>query len=171
MFRRPSKNTGVNLLGILAIILAAVLAGFLLTKFIVYPVMLGTFTPKIEQSAPQVTPDSSSDTEKAEKKTDAADDAQAREPSNDKAAADSDKGKAAEPVTSGYCIQFGSFTTKAAADELVSQLSASGIKASAIEKDGSFKVVGEIFGEKEAARTAAAAIDRTIYSDIFITDI
>ncbi|MDD2217125.1 MAG: SPOR domain-containing protein [Eubacteriales bacterium] len=168
---RPGKNTGVNLLGILAIILAAALAGFLLTKFIVYPVILGTFTSNAEQSNPQIKEDVG-DTAKSQEKKDVTDaNKQADEQSAKKSTPDAGKDTAAETVKSGYCIQFGSFATKTAADELISELSASGIKASAVEKDGSFKVIGEIFGNKEEARTAAASIDKTIYTDIFITDI
>ena len=168
---RKNNNTGVNVLGIAAIVLAAIVAGFLLTEFVVYPVMLGVSGPVLEQKDDKSTnPDAGTDS--------ATGDAQKQEPvgSGDKSqenasAQTQTPSNDGQPKQSGYCIQFGSFTTKAAAEVLLSQLTAGGIKASVLEKDGNFKVVGEIFSDKATAAAAMANVDRTIYSDIFVTNI
>ena len=65
-------------------------------------------------------------------------------------------------------IQFGSFSTKAAAKERASELKDEGIKTSVIEKDDCYKVVGEIFSTKDKAKTAMADID---YDGVFVTEL
>ena len=71
----------------------------------------------------------------------------------------------------GYSVQFGSFTTKASAEELEKELKTYGIVSQILEKDGMFKVVGQLFDTKEAAKEAMVSIDRNIYSDVFVTKI
>ncbi len=165
------SNTGVNLLGIVAIVLAAIVAGFLLTEFIVYPVMLGTSSPISHQEGKNnEAADTGTDptTQIAPQKTAAGNGEQTQQSTSGQTQTTPDKLKTQQ---SGYCIQFGSFATKEAADTLLAQLAAGGIKASVVEKDGTFKVVGEIFSDKAAASAAMAGVDRAIYSDIFVTNI
>ena len=69
-------------------------------------------------------------------------------------------------------IQFGSFSSADAAGELLNELKNSGIDASVIQKDGLFKVVGQIFADKESALGSKASIDALTgakYSDAFVT--
>lgn len=165
------SNTGVNILGIVAIVLAAIVAGFLLTEFIVYPVMLGVSGPVSEQkenknagtdTGPSPTVPNTQQQTPAEngEKTQQSNSSQTQTTPGEM-----------QTQQSGYCIQFGSFTTRAAANTLLAQLTAGGIKASVLEKDGNFKVVGEIFSDKATAAAAMAGVDRAIYSDIFVTNI
>lgn len=69
----------------------------------------------------------------------------------------------------GYCIQFGSFATKLSAESLVSELKTSGINAEIIEKDGAFKVVSQLFEQKEQAVATMNTFAGTKYGDAFIT--
>lgn len=70
---------------------------------------------------------------------------------------------------SGYALQYGSFSSNAAAQQCVNDLASKGIKTEIIEKDSSFKVIGEVFDTKEEAES-----HKETYSsgeDIFITEI
>lgn len=70
----------------------------------------------------------------------------------------------------GYCIQFGSFSTRLSAENLVNQLNNSGITAEIIEKDGAFKVVSRIFEQKEQAAATMNLLSGTEFTDAFITE-
>ncbi|QHI71061.1 SPOR domain-containing protein [Aminipila terrae] len=76
---------------------------------------------------------------------------------------------AATTTPAGYCIQFGSFTTKLSAESLVSELKTSGITAQVVEKDGAYKVVSQLFEQKEQAVATMNTLTGTKYSDAFIT--
>lgn len=69
----------------------------------------------------------------------------------------------------GYCIQFGSFSTKLSAESLVSELKTSGINADIIEKDDAYKVVSKLFEKKEQAVATMNSLVGTKYVDAFIT--
>lgn len=68
----------------------------------------------------------------------------------------------------GYCIQFGSFSTKLSAENLVSELKTSGINAEIIEKNGAYKVISKLFEQKEKAVATMNTLVGTKYSDAFI---
>ncbi len=70
---------------------------------------------------------------------------------------------------SGYCIQFGSFSTKNSAETLVTQLKGSGINAEIIEKDGAFKVVSQLFEQKEQAVATMNSLTGEQFADAFVT--
>lgn len=74
-----------------------------------------------------------------------------------------------QPNESGYCIQFGSFSTNLSAESLVSELKTSGIDAEVIEKNGAYKVVSQLFEDKEKAVTTLNSLVGTKYVDAFIT--
>ncbi|MHC1722411.1 MAG: SPOR domain-containing protein [Aminipila sp.] len=69
----------------------------------------------------------------------------------------------------GYCIQFGSFSTKLSAESLISELKSSGITAEIVEKDGAYKVISQLFEQKEQAVATLNTFVGTKYSDAFIT--
>ncbi len=72
-------------------------------------------------------------------------------------------------IEKGFALQYGSFSTKAGAEECVQQLKKSGLNAEVIEKDGSYKVIGPIFDTKEEARQEK---EKSAVSDeIFVTEI
>lgn len=70
---------------------------------------------------------------------------------------------------SGYALQYGSFSTEEGAQECLEDLTASGIEAEIIEKDGMYKVIGQLFNTKEEARTFKE--ENSQNEDVFITEI
>lgn len=72
-------------------------------------------------------------------------------------------------TSGGYCIQFGSFSARESAEEMISDLETSGIKAEIVEKDGMFKVVSTLFENREKAVEALGFLKDTQYADAFIT--
>lgn len=72
-------------------------------------------------------------------------------------------------ASGGYCIQFGSFSARGSAEEMISDLETSGIKAEIVEKDGMFKVVSTLFENREKAAEALGFLKDTQYADAFIT--
>ena len=69
----------------------------------------------------------------------------------------------------GYALQYGSYSNKSGANECVNELKKSGIKADIIEKDGSYKVIGEVFATREEAD--ASKEKSAVEEDVFITGI
>ncbi len=189
---RYVKKTGVNLFAVIVIIGLAVALGFLTeTKYVVYPLILGqeasfdVVLGKIGFSGDK-DDDENSGTESEESNLD---DSKSTDNSAD---IDNDSGAniaiptteagisgqeaegstGEQPLTSGYMIQFGSFSSADAAGKLLNELKNSGIDASVIQKDGLFKVVGQIFADKESALGSKASIDALTgakYSDAFVT--
>ena len=181
--RRHTEKTRVNLSPVLVIMVMAVALGFFTTKCIIYPLVLGE-DAKIGFSITKLlSPSDKKETNKegvvGQSVSDGAIDStnitnntaaaiNGGDGGQNTAATSSAITDSASTVT-GYCIQFGSFTTRDAAQELVSQLSTSGINAAILEKDGAFKVIGDLFKTKEAAVEAKNKIMAQQYNDAFIT--
>lgn len=160
--RRPSargRNERIGFNAVLLILIAAVIAGYLTTRFVLYP-LLGFEFPSLEtiwdKYRPSVSEDKNSNKDRKE---------DSRSETKEQKTIVEDKKDASEE---GYVIQFGSFSTKAAAKERTSELKDEGIKTSVIEKDDCYKVVGEIFSTKDKAKTAMADID---YDGVFVTEL
>lgn len=147
--RRPSIHRGkkiqVNFVPVIVIICLSVCAGYLTAKYVVYPIL--GYEPEglgILQ----------------EKKTEPDDKKEESQPSKETTiSAPVVEDKVDVKQASGYAIQFGSYTTKAAAEKNAAQLKSSGIKAKVIEKDGAFKVIGKLFDTKNQAKAALAELD------------
>lgn len=160
--RRPSARGGSEIIGfntVLLILIAAVIAGYLTTRFVLYP-LLGFEFPSLETIWDKYRPAVSEDKDGSKDK-------------NENTKANTNKQKTivedkTDSQDSGYVIQFGSFSTEEAAMERVSELKDEGIKTSVIEKDNDYKVVGEIFNTKDKAKTAMADID---YDGVFVTEL
>jgi hypothetical protein len=73
------------------------------------------------------------------------------------------------PVQGGYCIQFGSFSTRLGAENLLAQLNNSGITAEIVEKEGAFKVISQLFEQKEQAIESMSVLQGTQFTDAFVT--
>lgn len=69
----------------------------------------------------------------------------------------------------GYAIQYGSYSNKTGAEKCVNELKKSGIEAEIIEKDSSYKVIGEVFETREEADVSKA--NSAVTEDVFITEI
>ena len=149
--RRPSargRNERIGFNAVLLILIAAVIAGYLTTRFVLETIW--------DKYRPSVSEDKNSNKDKTE---------DSRSETKEQKTIVEDKKDASEE---GYVIQFGSFSTKAAAKERASELKDEGIKTSIIEKDDCYKVVGEIFSTKDKAKTAMADID---YDGGFVTEL
>ena len=160
--RRPSargRSERISFNAVLLILIAAVVAGYLTTRFVLYP-LLGFEFPSLETIWDKYRPSVSEDKDSNKEKTE-----------DSKSETKEQKTIVEDGVNTseeGYVIQFGSFSTKEAAKERVSELKDEGIKTSVIEKDDYYKVVGEIFTTKDKAKTAMADID---YDGVFVTEL
>lgn len=70
---------------------------------------------------------------------------------------------------SGYVLQYGSFSSKEAAENCINDLKRSGIEAEILEKDGAYKVVSPLFDTEEDARSKME--NQKDIVDVFITQI
>ena len=196
---RYAKKTGVNLFTIVVIIGLAVALGFLTTKCVIYPLILGqeasfdTVLGKIGlNSGKDEKEDGISDSTSGAGIADADNASSAGNGGSNTNAAipntnDQNGGGAdtqgeqqtqqtqpdvtATPAQSGYAIQFGSFSTESAANELITELKSSGIDAFVTQKDGMYKVIGQLFADKESAVNTKINIDSATgakYSDAFV---
>ena len=66
----------------------------------------------------------------------------------------------------GYAIQFGSYSTKQAAENSVSQLKQSGITAEVMEKDGAYKVISRLFDTEAVSYTHLDVYKRQLLQTI-----
>ena len=181
------KKTGVNFLSVLVIMGLSVVLGFLTTKYVVYPLLLGeeasfdgvlgrigisdgqkkeTVQEDLENGA------DSQETAGAEERTEKSGNAAEKAQEDAPGGGASGTGASEKDRFEGYAIQFGSFSTEQAANTLLQELSSSGISASVHEEGGMFKVIGPVFpnaerAAAEKAKLAAACGGR--YWDAFVT--
>lgn len=190
---RNVKKTGMNLLSVVVIIGLAVCLGFMTTKYVIYPILLGqeasfdVMLGKIgiggdddekkndkENNTEKIGTDentTSAGLEDRESEKENSGGENNEEGSGGESTSEEEGGQAAG---SGYGIQFGSFSTEAAANELIEELKASGIEATVLAKDGMFKVIGQLFPDKDSAVSAKNSIDASSgikYRDAFIVSI
>lgn len=192
---RYAKKTGVNLFSIVVIIGLAVALGFLTTKCVIYPLILGqeasfdTVLGKIglnsskDEKEDGISDSTSgagiSDTDNSNSGGNGSTNNNVVIPNANDQSGDADTqgtqqtqpDVTAAPAQSGYAIQFGSFSTEGAANELINELKNSGIDAAVTQKDGMYKVIGQLFADKESAVSAKINIDTATgakYSDAFV---
>lgn len=77
--------------------------------------------------------------------------------------------KAGSTTETGFALQYGSFSSEQGAGECVDDLKKSGINAEIVEKDGMYKVVGDLFETKEEARSHLEESNQQ--DGVFITEI
>ena len=70
---------------------------------------------------------------------------------------------------SGFALQYGSFSNLQGAQECAEDLKKDGIDTRIIEKDGAYKVIGELFDTKEEVRKQKELAPVT--GEVFITEI
>ena len=100
----------------------------------------------------------------AASQADATNQADAAGRTDEKAAAEAD----GEQQKEGYVLQFGAFSTKAAAQELSDALQAKGIKTRVVEIDSVFKVLSPVTEQKESALQALQEAKEKNVSEVFI---
>ncbi|QAT42728.1 SPOR domain-containing protein [Aminipila luticellarii] len=177
------QKTKVNFTAIIVIISIAVLLGYGTARFIIYPVFNSGDTNsdganregfKIEKFLSFFLNEDNPEDTKGKDSPNTTDQGIQQNTSGsgiveDKLNVAPTEQTAAPATQNGYCIQFGSFTTKLSAESLVSELKTSGINAEIIEKDGAYKVVSQLFEQKEQAVATMNTLAGTKYFDAFIT--
>ncbi len=164
--RRPSIYRGqkmqVNFLPVIVIICLSVCAGYLTAKYVIYPVLgyepagLSILKQKQTDIEKEETAGSKSG-EPTESRKESLEETSKVSPQtpSDKVIED----KADVRPAAGYAIQFGSYSTREAAEKSAAQLKASGIEVETLEKDGAFKVIGQLFDTKDKAKAELSKID------------
>lgn len=138
-YSRGARNSGMKFTGFFAIIIIAVICGYLTARYIIAP-FLGYNTDVLK-------PDLTAKFEEMLKE-------------KDRTSEDSDK---------RYALQYGVFSSRESAESLVSKLTNEGKTASIEEVDGNFKVLGEIFDSKEEATKELKELKTQVASDVFVT--
>lgn len=157
------KKIQVNFLPIVVIICLSIFAGYITAKYVVYPFLgyepaglsLTKEKPETEKTKP--TKAATKETTAPTKETTGATKSNVVEDE-----ADVEKEK-------GYALQFGSYSTKEAAKKGVKDLKASGIKAKIVKKDGTYKVIGQLFKTKSKAKKELKKMDKSVGA--FVTTI
>jgi len=149
------------------VIILAVAAGYAGTKYIIFPYLLGN------------SPAESSENRTGGDKTasDAAVDTIASPPSViidgqdlKNGAANSGNSGAVSSANGPFSVQFGSFSTKAGADQMSAELTGKGIYSYVYESGGSYKVLGLPYSTEEKAKQAASVVS-SVVSDVFVVNL
>lgn len=170
---RGGKKIQVNFAPIIVIICLSVCAGYLTAKYVVYPILgyeptgLQIFKDKAEDKKKE-TKQAKTEPTTAQSETTTAAPAttQTTAPTTSKVVED----KVDVKQTAGYALQFGSYSSKAAAEKSRKQLKNSGINAKIVQKDGAFKVIGELYNTKDKARAALAKMDESVGAFVTTVD-
>lgn len=158
-YHRQRKNSGVNLLGIVGIMVVAVVCGYMTARFVIAP-LLGYDTEVLKLDFPSNLLDvfHSDDGQSDEK--DAEDDEGKDETDAEKADADGE-----------YTLQYGVFSSKAGAEELAGKLKTEDIDTEIIEADDQFKVISTQRGTKKEALALLKDTESSYAKGIFITQL
>ena len=142
--RRGTKaNSKMKIFAVIGIMILAVLLGYLTAKFVIGPILGYNADESLITSGIQ---SSSGKTEDAEKE---------------------DDGEVYK-AEKGYALQFGVYSTKAAANDMVFDLRQKGIEAKVIEEDNMYKVISPIIKTKEEALDKLGEIKDKEIEDVFI---
>ena len=166
----------MKFVGIIGIMIMAVFLGYLTAKFVIGPVLgynadespikiAGNESDKSVESEETKSKDNSKSeeaaagsTENAEEKTKAEVEEESQEEGSSKATVPEE----------GYALQFGVFSTKEAADAMVSSLQAKGIETEIIEADNMYKVISPVIKTKNEALTKLDEVKNQDIEDVFI---
>ncbi len=158
-YHRQRKNSGVNLLGIVGIMVVAVVCGYMTARFVIAP-LLGYDTEVLKLDFPSNLLDvfHSDDGQSDEK--DAEDDEGKDETDAEKADTDGE-----------YTLQYGVFSSKSGAEELAGKLKTEDIDTEIIEADDQFKVISTQRGTKKEALALLKDTESSYAKGIFITQL
>ncbi len=168
----------MNFWPILVIICLSIGAGYLTAKYVVYPILgyepaslsILKQSQTAKESEKQTQPSTNESTQMAA----------SVQPAATITAAETTAGTTAAPATviedqadvkqvAGYALQFGSYSSKAAAEKSKAQLKASGIDARVLKKDGAYKVIGRLFATKDEAKAELSKMDEAV--DAFVATV
>lgn len=163
-YHRQRKNSGVNLLGIVGIMVVAVVCGYMTARFVIAP-LLGYDTEVLKLDFPSNLLDVfHSDDEQSDEKDaeDGSDEGEKQKDETDTEKADAD---------GEYTLQYGVFSSKSGAEELAGKLKTEDIDTEIIEADGQFKVISTQRGTKKEALALLKDTESSYAKGIFITQL
>ena len=161
------ENSRMKLWLFFGIIALTVGLGFLTARFVIGPLIgYNAEESPVQKLAEQKSKDAAktSAQQDSAKEESTADQADAAGQTDEKTAAEADGKQQKE----GYVLQFGAFSTKAAAQELSDALQAKGIKTRVVEIDSVFKVLSPVTEQKESALQALQEAKEKNVSEVFI---
>ena len=141
-YRNMKRNSGVKFLGFIGIMIGAVICGYLTARFVVAP-LLGYETEVLKLDFPS------------------------KLTSLTEGLLNSDKEQVEQ--TGSYVLQFGVFSAKSGAEELVQSLKKKNIETEVKKVDGSYKVLSDTFDTKAAALKELETLKDKQNIDVFIT--
>ena len=143
--RRGTKgNSKMKFFAVVVIMIMAVLLGYLTAKFVIGPILGYNADESHITSGLQSASKENDDKEKDDKD-------------------DSDT------IEKGYALQFGVYSTKEAANNMMYELRSKGIDAKVIEEDDMYKVISPVIKTKKQALDKLEDIKNSEIEDVFIT--
>lgn len=165
-YRNSRRNSGMKFAGIIGIMIAAVICGYLTARFVIAP-LLGYDTEVLKLDFPSKmtalidTWENSGNDKENEEQADEESVTEEKKPEKEETSEKPEE-------ETGYALQFGVFTTKSRAEELKSKLSADGITSQIKESENKYKVISSLFDTKEDAVKQLKETKTGLVSDIFI---
>lgn len=176
-YRSSRRNSGVKFAGILGIMVMAVICGYMTARFIIAP-LLGYDTEVLKLDFPSKLTSflDRGDTEGSDdtaEENDGSGEDDSDDSAGDSRETEDDEDKTASGDTasgdSGYALQFGLFTTKERAQELVDDLDDDGIDAEIRKVDDKYKVISPLADTKDEAVDMLKSTRTDRVKDVFIT--
>lgn len=141
--RNRGNKVKLNFTPVIVILCLSIGCGYAAAKYVVDPVV---------NYVPQMTAEKEQVNNQEEKKTDVLEDeAEVKEKGN----------------ISGYALQFGCYSSKAAAEAAMPAVGISGLQV--IEQSNMYKIVGEVYKTKDEAKAALGELPDTVKS--FVTTV
>ncbi|MCI9477176.1 MAG: SPOR domain-containing protein [Emergencia sp.] len=160
-YHRQRKNSGVNLLGIVGIMLVAVVCGYMTARFIIAP-LLGYDTEVLKLDFPSNLLDVFHSDDEKDGSDDGSDEGEEQKDKNDAEKTDAE---------GEYTLQYGVFSSKSGAEELAGKLKTEDIDTEIMESDGQFKVISSERGTKKEALALLKDTESSYAKGIFITQL
>lgn len=173
----PKRGVGSGFYVFIFVIIFAVAVGYIGTKYIIYPYLLGT-NPAVESEDQNNAENVSTTTETGIDMISSVPSTTIDQSDIKKDSTDIDDNAAvssAAIVPEGndkgpFSVQFGSFDLKSGAEDMLHKLDGSGIYSYVYESDGSYKVLGLPYSSEEKAKKAAAVVSAVV-SDVFVVNL
>lgn len=178
-YRRSGSSFLPGIITFLLVTALAVGAGYLCTKYIIYPYILGEEMPFGKVDKEQTPKDGVEDQSKEQEPKSDGETPAVIEDGQDITDADAE-GKTTETTAptpseghtdavSLYTIQYGSFATEEGAKEAASSLLSAGVGTIILGKDGRYKVVEEPYANEERARAVLPGRKASFGEAVFLT--
>ena len=152
--RRSRRNHGFsgrrrakpNFTPVILILCLSVACGYATAKYVVEPVV---------NYVPQFVAENSQNDEVTEDEPEM--ESKEKSPENDSKVVEDDVNVKSTEDVSGYALQFGCYSSKAAAQNAESSLDINGLRI--LEQDGMYKIIGKVYESKEQAKEALEGSD------------